>query len=283
MKNRLALLASLLALLLVVLSLGRPGRRPELRLEDYESTVYSQGGEDGIIEKLLELVPPTRHYAVEFGAGDGQSLSNVRLLMTRHGWGGLLIEGDARLAEECRQSYLGYPGVRAVRAWVYPANVELLFEENGVPPDLDLLVIDIDGNDYYVWHAIREFRPKIVVIEYNGMFAPPVRMVIGFHPAMYWSGQGAHFGASLQSLYELGKSKGYELVGTNSLGVNAFFVDRSYYPRFGIKDNSPARLYHPYLGSKFDTAAVIAGTSPPPAEDLVFPARSLAKHFRFDR
>jgi hypothetical protein len=284
-KARLALLACLLLLVLAGAPyLGRlVQRRPELRLQDYESTVYSQGGEDGIIEKLFELIPPTSRYAIEFGAGDGQSLSNVCLLITRHGWRGLLIEGDARQAAALRQFYLDYPGVRTAQAWVFPANVELLFEEHGVPRDLDLLVIDIDSNDYYVWHAIREFRPKVVMIEYNGMFAPPVRMVIDFHPAMYWSGRDAHFGASLQSMYELGKSKGYELVGTNSLGVNAFFVERSYYSRFGIKDNSPARLYHRYLGSQFETSAVLAGAMPPPAHDLVLPERPLAKRFRFDR
>jgi hypothetical protein len=258
--------------------------RPEVRLQDYESTVYSQGGEDGIIEKIFEMITPTRKYAIEFGAGDGQTLSNVRQLILRHGWGGLLIEGDAKSAEALRQLYLPYPNVRTAREWVYPANVELLFEENGVPRDLDLLVIDIDSNDYYVWRAIREFRPKVVMIEYNGMFTPPVRMVIAFHPAMYWTGRDAHFGASLQSLYELGKSKGYELIGTNALGVNAFFVERQYFARFGIRDNSPARLYHPtILRSRFHAMEERKVTDPPPIDDLVLPTRTLEKRFRLDR
>ncbi len=284
-RTRLALLSLLLVSTLAgTFYLSRSvGRSPEVRLQDYESTVYSQAGEDGIIEKIFQLIPPTQHYAIEFGAGDGQTLSNVRQLIVHRGWGGLLIEGDAEKAEVLRTFYLGYRGVRTVKEWVYPANVELLFEENGVPRDLDLLVIDIDSNEYYVWRAIREFRPKVVLIEYNGMFAPPLRMVIGFHPSMYWSARDVHFGASLQSLYELGKAKGYELIGTNTIGINAFFVERAYYPRFGIQDNSPAHLFHPWSGHQFETADVLKGTVPPPAEDLVLEVRTLDKRFRFDR
>ena len=118
-----------------------------------------------------------------------------------------------------------------------------MFEDHGVPKDFDLLVIDIDSNDYYVWHAIQSYRPKVVMIETNPMFQPPTRMVIEYHPMNYWDGS-SYFGASLQSLFDLGQKKGYRLVYHMQNGVNAIFVDEPYFERFGIQDNSPETLYH---------------------------------------
>ena len=277
------LIVGLVALgVLVASDVGSP---PEpLSLRDFESTVYSQAGEDGILEKIFQIIEPTRRFAIEFGAGDGIDMSNVRRLFVREGWGGLLIEGDDELSQRLRENYLDYPAVRAMQAWVYPANVELLFEEGGVPRDLDLLVIDIDSNDYYIWRAIHDFRPKVVMVEYNGTFVPPQRMVIAFHPMTYWDEENFHFGASIQSYCELAKRKGYELVGTNFRGINLFFVDRRYYPRFGIRDNSPSALFRPYnLGPTYSPEDIRAGTAPPPAEDIVMPEVRIWKRYRFDR
>ncbi len=277
------LIVAIVALGAVVVSDGGAPRQHRPLL-DFENTVFSQAGEDGILERIFQLVEPTRRFAIEFGAGEGIDMSNVRKLIVREGWGGLLIEGDDELAQRLRDNYLEYPAVRTLQAWVYPANVELLFEENGVPRDLDLLVIDIDSNDYYIWRAIRDFRPKVVMVEYNGTFAPPQRMVIAFHPMTWWGEEDFHFGASIQSLYELGKRKGYELVATNSRGVNLFFVDRQYYPRFGISDNSPAALFRPYnLGPTYSPEDIEAGTAPPPSEDIVMPEVGIWKRYRFDR
>jgi hypothetical protein len=122
------------------------------------------------------------------------------------------------------------------------------------------------------------------MVEYNGMFAPPQHMVIGFHPLIYWSGEDHHFGASIQSLYALGQRKGYELIGTNYRGVNLFFVDRTYYPRFGLRDNSPARFFRPYnFGTPFAPEDIAAGTAPPRPRDLVLDEVRIKKKFRFDR
>ena len=105
-------------------------------------------------------------------------------------------------------------------------------------------MIDIDSNDYYVWRAIHDYRPKVVIIEANFFFPPPQLMVIDFHPMNYWD--GSHYlGASPQSLYNLAKKKGYELVHHMTWGPNLFFVDARYYDRFGIEDNSPEALMGP--------------------------------------
>jgi hypothetical protein len=83
-----------------------------------------------------------------------------------------------------------------------------------------------------------------VVIEYNPGYPPPVKAVVAFHPFNYWDGSD-YYGASIQAFCELGRKKGYELVHVESSGANLFFVDRRYFGRFGIRDNSPARMYRP--------------------------------------
>jgi hypothetical protein len=207
-----------------------------------DSRVFSQNGEDGVIERIFQIIEPTNHFAVEFGAADGIRDSNIRNLIVNKGWGALMIEGDDKEAEKLIENYADNPKVKGLSAFVYPGNVELLFEDNRVPLDLDLISIDIDSNDWYVWRALHDYRPKVVVIEYNPSFPPPIKAVVDFHPLNYWD-QSDYYGASIQSLYELGKKKGYELVYCESQGTNLFFVDARYFKRFGITDNSPKRLY----------------------------------------
>jgi hypothetical protein len=266
------------------------GERPSpVDFQAQERSVFSQNGEDGVIQALFDRIGAGPRFAVEFGAADGVRASNVRNLVLHQGWDALLIEGDEQEAQRCTENYRDHPRTRCVAAWVFPGNVELLFEENGVPPDLDLLVIDIDSNDWYVWRAIRDFRPKVVQIEYNGAFAPPTRMVVDFHPMNYWD-KSLYFGASIQSLYELGKHKGYELVYAESSGVNLFFVDAPYFRRFGIDDNSPERLYRPLRGMfrvEPDALSSIMnedGTPLPPHDrDLVWEELRIHKRFLVGR
>lgn len=195
-----------------------------------------------MIQKIFEVIEPTHRFAVEFGASDGIENSNVRRLVLEDGWGGLQIEGNVALAAQLARNYREFPRVKTLHAWVYPGNIEILFEENGVPPDFDLLVIDIDSNDYYVWRAIHDFRPKVVQIEYNAGYPPPRRAVVDFHPMNYWD-QTDYFGASIQSYVDLGKRKGYELIYGNRAATNLFFVAEEFFPAFGITDNSPERFY----------------------------------------
>ena len=209
-----------------------------------ERAVFSSAGEDGVIEKIFSIIEPTTKYSVEFGAGNGIRASNTRNMIINDGWSSLQIEGDPARARELAKNFNAFPKVKAVEAWVWPGNIEILFEENGVPRDFDFLVIDIDSNDYYVWRAIQSFRPKVVMIEVNGRYPPPEKWVIDFHPMNYWDGTG-YVGASLQTLTDLGKKKGYELIYQIKGGGNAFFVDAKYLPLFGIRDNSASAIYSP--------------------------------------
>ena len=111
-----------------------------------------------------------------------------------------------------------------------------------MPSKPDLLIVGLKANDWYVWRAIREFRPRVVQVQYNAAFVPPQTMVIEYHPLNSWDG-AFYFGASIQSLYNLGRRKGYELVYANSSGTNLFFVESGLFHRFGIRDNRPLVLY----------------------------------------
>jgi len=220
---------------------------PAADLAASERSVSSPGGQDGVLERICEIIEPTHRFLVDLGAGDGVEGSSSRNLIAQHGWRGLLVEpspGPGALLEE---RYAGHDGVKILQAGVYPGDVEILMERARVPADLDLLIVGLEGNDWYVWRAIDEFRPKVVEIGYNAAFVPPQTMVIEYHPLNYWDGS-LYFGASIQSLYALGQRKGYELVYADRGGTTLFFVEKRYFPRFGIPDNAPIRLYVPRQG-----------------------------------
>jgi hypothetical protein len=191
-------------------------------LRAFERRVCSQNGEDGIIEEIFRRIGTGTRYFVEFGVESGAECNCARLALEA-GWRGLFLEADAGHFERLAARYRGHEGVRCARSVVTSANIERLLEENGVPPDLDLLSIDIDGNDYWVWKAIHNWRPRVVVVEYNGAYPPPRYWVMKEDPDYRWNGT-TYYGASLASLTALARDKGYALVGTNSAGVNAFFV-----------------------------------------------------------
>lgn len=185
---------------------------------------YSQNGEDGMIEEILRRIGvPKDGYFVEFGANDG-SETNCGYLAFYKRWGGLFIEPLAEPFETLKKNFEKFPAVRCVKSMVTPENIEAVFEEAYVPKTLDLLSIDIDGEDYWVWKALEKWRPKVVVIEYNAAYPPPRLWVLKRDPNRTgWNGTTDQ-GASLSSLAKLGRSKGYELVATDPNGVNAFFV-----------------------------------------------------------
>ena len=191
-------------------------------LRIFERRVSSQNGEDGIIEEIFRRVGVGTRFFVEFGAETGIECNCARLAVEA-AWGGLFIEGDAAKFETLGRQYARHVRVQCCHARVSSANIEGIFAGNHVPPEFDLLSIDIDGNDYWVWAAIQNWRPRVVVIEYNASFPPPQLWVMKEDPDHSWDGTN-YYGASLASLARLGRQKGYSLVATESRGINAFFV-----------------------------------------------------------
>ena len=188
-------------------------------LRDYEKQIYSQCGEDGVLLHLFESIGAPTRYFVEFGAKDGVTVSNTANLRLHHGWKGLLMDAEAVGDDDL-----------VTPAFVTAENVNDLFEEHGVPKTFDLLSIDIDGNDYWVWKALDRFTPRVVVVEYNIFFAHDDARTMPYDANHRWEEGSCYHGASLAALRKLGDEKGYAMVHTDSWGPNAFFVLRSELP-----------------------------------------------------
>jgi hypothetical protein len=205
--------------------MGRDENTWRADLEDHAERFYSQGGEDGVLLRLFERLGTRNRFFVEFGAWDGLHLSNTANLRRHHGWSGLLMEGSDRA-----------DGRLVRRELVDAENVEALFDQYGVPRDLDLLSIDIDGNDYWVWRAIERYRPRVVIVEYNVFFLPEMAKTIAYDAGHVWDKEryGLYHGASLAAFHKLGRSKGYALAYTEPYCPNAIFVRESELPD-GVK------------------------------------------------
>lgn len=129
-------------------------------------------------------------------------------------------------------------------AFITRDNINELFTEENFTGDIDLLSIDIDGNDYYVWQAVKAVRPRVVVIEYNAKFPPDMEWKQAYNPGHVWDGSDWQ-GASLKAYELLGRELGYQLVGTNFNGVNAFFVRQDLAWDMFITPATAENLYTP--------------------------------------
>ena len=204
--------------------LSQPKYQDPLRLTGFEAKVFAQNGEDGIIAEIFNRIGMTNSNFVEFGSADGMENNTVFLL--RQGWSGLWLDGDKDAIKRAQRYF--DPEIKAGRlkadtAFITAENIEPLFASHGVPKEFDLLSIDIDRNDYHVWKAIQAYRPRVVVIEYNAIFSPGIEWVVDYK-ADAWGDGSCKFGASLTAYENLGRQKGYSLVGCTVAGVNAFFV-----------------------------------------------------------
>jgi len=201
------------------------------RIPFIERKEYSQNGEDGIIKAIFTMIGITNKYFVEFGVEDGIEC-NTRYLSKHKGWKGILMDGGH-----------DDPSLNLHREFITAENIEELFRKYDVPKEFDLLSIDIDGNDYWVWKAITHFSPRVVIMEYNACIPYTPLVSIPYDPAFQWD-KTDYYGASLSAFVQLGKDKGYTLVGTDPNGVNAFFVrDDQIQGNFLLQ--SPDALYRP--------------------------------------
>lgn len=191
-------------------------------LTPFELRVFSQNGEDGVLAEIFRRVGISYPgFFVEFGGEDGVEL-NSAVLADVFGWRGVLIEGDGVKHHHLHRKYAPNPNVTTGHAMVTSDRVEELFSMLGVPAEFDLLSIDIDGDDFWVWRAIRAYSPKVVVIEYNASLGVDQALVQreGDGP---WQGTD-FYGASQPALEALGAQKGYRLVHADMTGNNLFFV-----------------------------------------------------------
>ena len=183
----------------------------EVDLAQFEKKVFSQNGEDGVITKIFQTIGVTNRYFVEFGVEGGRD-SNSRNLLDNFGWKGLMMD---RFHENAT--------INLKRECITAGNCGGLLEKYTVPAKFDLLSIDVDYNDFYVWQALKNYHPRVVVIEYNATHLPNVDQVVLYSPKYEWDGSN-YYGASILSMTKLGKTKGYTLIYAESKGVNLFFV-----------------------------------------------------------
>lgn len=194
---------------------------------DYEFKVYSQWGEDGIIDYLVANAAITSRSFIEFGVETYTEANTLFLLKHRH-WRGLVIDGSPEHMTALRSSavYWRYD-LRAEAAFITRDNINDIIRRNGFEGELGLLSVDIDGNDYWVWQAIECVRPCIVVSEYNSLFGPTALISTPYQADFHRTAahrSNLYYGASISALAYLAGQRGYTLVAGNSAGNNVFFV-----------------------------------------------------------
>lgn len=209
-----------------------PKRIAHAGINEHEFRIYSQNGEDGILLWLFSKIGTTSKRFVEFGMGSGRECITTNLILT-FGWRGLLMDGstenvhDAKLFFKQLLHWEEFAQLDIRKEFVTKENINSLLQARMHPEELDLLVIDIDGNDFWIWEAITVVSPRIVVIEYNATFGPEKSVTIPYkadfdayaeHPF------GIYHGVSLAASVKLATEKGYIFVGCESNGTNAFFV-----------------------------------------------------------
>lgn len=214
---------------------------------DWEFSVFSQWGQDGLIQFLIHNLGIENGFFVEFGVQNYEEAS-TRFLLQNNNWSGLVMDSSVEFIDYIkRQEFYWKADITAISAFISRENINQLLSEN-CPKLIDLLVIDIDGNDYWIWEAISDFSPKIVVCEFNSLFGSKMPLSIPYkedfdRTKAHYS--NLYFGASLKALELLGKTKGYELVFVNEHANDAFFI-RSDLNNLKALDSEVA-----YLKSKF--------------------------------
>jgi hypothetical protein len=209
-------------------------KRPLPRLDEVGFQCHSQADEDGILLFLFSVIGVARKLSVEICAAEGIECNTANLILN-HGWHGLLVDGDkTKVAEGIRyfarsKSTYVYPP-RFVSAWITRASVNEVLATNAFSGEIDLLSLDLDGMDYWIWEAITAAAPRVVVVEYQDILGPDRSWTVpyadDFSARNYpmTDGMPNFAGASLSAFVKLGRRKGYRLVGVNRYGYNAFFI-----------------------------------------------------------
>ena len=203
---------------------------PLPELEEVEFRAYSQNGEDGLLLYIFSLIGSTNKRCIEICAGNGIECNTANLIVN-HGWHGLLVDGDKANVKQgrafyanCRDTFSWPP--KFVQAWITTDSVNRLIQDNWFAGEIDLLSLDLDGNDYWIWEAINCIEPRAVILEYQNAWGPEESVTQCYDPDFESKpgSRGLPSGASLPAFVKLGRSKGYRLVGCQRYGFNAVFL-----------------------------------------------------------
>jgi hypothetical protein len=196
--------------------------------------VFSQTDEDGILLYIFSIIGCATKTSVEICAGNGIECNTSNLIIN-HGWHGLLVDGNEVLVKQGIEFYKKNPHTYVypptfAHSWITRDNINEVIRKNGFNGEIDLLSIDMDGVDYWIWEAIKVIEPRVVVVEYQDIIGPDKALTVPYndtfnayeHPTTL--GMPNFCGASLSAFVKLAKAKGYRLVGCNRYGYNAFFI-----------------------------------------------------------
>ena len=222
-------------------------------LREAEFSIYSQEGVDGILLAIFSEIGVEHERFVEIGCGDGRECNTANLSLNLN-WSGTLIDADPVRLASARRFYdrmlkLQTAEVTIVETYLTRDNVNQVITDSGVSGEIDLLSIDLDGNDYWIWNELTAVQPRVVVAEYNASFGPDEAITVPYaadfdcfsaHPS------GFYHGASLAALAKLADSKGYTLVAVESQGVNAIFLRRDLAER-SYDALEPIQAYTPHF------------------------------------
>jgi hypothetical protein len=206
--------------------LAQPRYADPKRLLKFEQQVFSQNGEDGAVAEIFRRIGVTDRRFVEVGVGDG--LENMTTFWLAQGWQGSWLEGDEKSIAAIREHFWQpiQSGALVVKqAFINAENINSLFTELKVPPEFDLFSLDIDRNTWFIWQALKAYRPRVVIMEYNASWPADVDWKVDYRPELVHNCT-AYMGASLKAYEKLGAELGYALVGCDLAGVNAYFVRR---------------------------------------------------------
>lgn len=223
--------------------------RDQKSLIPFGNKIYSQSDEDGIIQEIFKRIDVKHKTFVEFGIGNG--LENNTLALLFNDWHGLWIDARHQSIRQIREHFaaiIDKGNLKVVESFITKENINNLIARNIAEDEIDLLSVDIDGNDYHILDSITCVTPRVIVVEYNAKFAPPTLFCMDYDETHTWKKDDC-FGASLKFLEVNLDKKGYCLVGCNVSGVNAFFVrkdliaDKFLTPFTAENHYEPARYY----------------------------------------
>lgn len=215
------------------------------RLSRFGFNVYSQGEEDGILHEIFRRIGVKHKTFIEIGISNGRDCNTMYFL--RQGWKGVGIECNPKRVKEIEKyanNRINSGDLTIACRYVNRENADELLAKLVPYKLVDLLCIDVDGNDYHILKSISSISPRVIVLEYNAIFAPPIEWVMPYNPAHMWDGSD-HFGASLKSYELMLSAKGYSLVGCTMNGVNAFFVKSEFVNNHFCVDTSAEYHYEP--------------------------------------
>lgn len=196
-------------------------------IHDYEFKVFSQNGEDGIIQFLINKVNIKNKVFVEFGV-ETYTEANTKFLLLNNGWSGLIIDGDENAMKSIDKSILHWKyDLKAIGSFITKDNINQLIGSAGISGEIGLLSVDIDGNDYWVLKEIDVVQPQILIVEYNSLFGFKHKITVPYDETFRRTEKhfsNLFYGASISALTDLANQKGYDLIGSNSFGNNLFFV-----------------------------------------------------------